>query len=86
MEMVYLYDGSFEGFLCCIFESYAKHEVLTAICRDEDFEPTLFATRMIATDREHANRVYKKVVKCSPDAAALLRRGFLTCLPEKGSV
>ena len=25
-EMIYLYDGSFHGFLCCIFESYAKKE------------------------------------------------------------
>ena len=25
-EMIYTYDGSFEGFLCCIFESYAKKE------------------------------------------------------------
>lgn len=23
-EMIYTYDGSFEGFLCCIFDSYAK--------------------------------------------------------------
>lgn len=83
LEMVYTYDGSFEGFLCCIFESYAKHEVLTAICRDEDLEPSLFASRQISTNRDHANRVYRKVVKCSPDAALLLRRGFLTCLPDR---
>ena len=30
-EMIYEYDGSFEGFLTCIFESYAQKEVLTAI-------------------------------------------------------
>ena len=83
MEMVYTYDGSFEGFLCCIFESYANHEVLTAICRDEDFEPSLYASRQILTDRDHANRVYRKVVKSSQDAVLLLRRGFLTCMPEK---
>ena len=23
MEVVYRYDGSFEGFLCCVFDSYA---------------------------------------------------------------
>ena len=26
-EMIYEYDGSFEGFLTCIFESYAQKEV-----------------------------------------------------------
>lgn len=82
-EMVYYYDGSFEGLLCCIFDSYANKEVLTAIYCDEDFVPTLFASRSIQTDPEHANRVLRKIAKCSPDAADLLRKGFLTCLPEK---
>lgn len=83
MELVYLYDGSFEGLLCCIFESYAKREVPTAIISEEDFAPTLYDTRTILTDWEHAGRVYRKIVKCSPYAADLLRKGFLTCLPEK---
>ena len=82
-EMIYEYDGSFEGFLCCIFESYANHEVLTAITCDEDVQPTLFSTRLIETDPDHAARVLRKVAKCAPDAADLLRQGFLTCLPEK---
>ena len=82
-DVVYLYDGSFEGFLCCIFESYANKEVLIAICRDEDFAPTLFPCRTVTTNMEHANRVLRKVIKLSPYAAELLRKGFLTCLPEK---
>lgn len=82
-EMVYYYDGSFEGLLCCIFDSYANKEVLTAIYRDEDFIPTLFASRVIRTEQNHARRVFQKVMKCSPYAADLLRKGFLTCLPEK---
>lgn len=82
-EMVYYYDGTFEGFLCCIFDSYANKEILTAIYCDEDAMPTLFATRSIQTDRTHANRVFRKVVKCSAYAAELLQKGFLTCLPEK---
>ena len=81
-EMVYCYDGSFDGFLCCIFESYAKHEVLTAINSDEDSEPTLYPTRRVITDREHARRVYRKIRQISPAAADLVRRGFLTCMPE----
>ena len=82
-EMVYYYDGSFDGFLCCIFESYANKEVLTAIYRDEDDMPTLFASRSIRTDRAHADRVLRKIIKISPYAAELLQKGFLTCLPEK---
>lgn len=26
MEVVYRYDGSFEGFLCCVFDSYVNRE------------------------------------------------------------
>lgn len=82
-DLIYIYDGSFDGFLCCVFESYAKKEVPTAVYRDGDFTPTLFDTRYIDTDAAHAKRVYRKVHTLSPDAARLLRRGFLTCMPEK---
>ena len=30
-DMAYRYDGSFPGFLCCIFESYAKRELPAAV-------------------------------------------------------
>lgn len=82
-DLVYYYDGSFAGFLSCIFESYANKEVPTAICCDEDLVPALFASRNISTNSEHANRVYKKIVKCSSFAGDLVRKGFLTCLPER---
>ena len=82
-ELIYLYDGSFEGFLCCIFESYTRKEVPTAIYSDEDSAPVLFALRTVETDRAHAARVYRSIVKRSPYAAELLRRGFLTCLEER---
>ena len=82
-EMIYLYDGSFHGFLCCIFESYAKKESPTAIACDEALSFTLFPTRNIATDSDHALRVLRKVRTISPYAAELLQRGFLTCLAEK---
>lgn len=82
-EMIYTYDGSFEGFLCCIFDSYANKEVLTAITCDEDFIPMLFPSRMILTDRNHSTRVLRKVLSISPYAGQLLQRGFLTCMVEK---
>ena len=82
-EMIYEYDGSFEGLLTCVFESYAQKEVLTAITCGEDIQSTLFPVRTVLTDRDHAARVYRKVVKLSPEAADLLRRGFLTCLPDR---
>ena len=82
-EMVYYYDGTFEGFLCCIFDSYVYKEQLTAIYCDEDAMLTLFASRNIQTVQEHAKRVLRKIVKCSDYAAELLLKGYLTCLPDK---
>ena len=68
MELVYYYDGSFHGFLCCIFDAYANKEVPTAIYCDEDAMPTLFASRSIQTDPAHADRVFRKVTGLSPNA------------------
>ena len=83
MEMVYYYDGSFDGFLSCIFESYANKEVLTAIYCDEDAVPTLFDCRTVTTDSAHAMRVLRKLIKVSPYAAELVQKGFLTCMEDK---
>lgn len=82
-EMIYHYDGSFEGFLCCIYESYANKEVPTAIDCDGDCMDSLFSSRDILSDHSHALRVYRKLRQLSPEGAFFLRRGFLTCLPEK---
>ena len=83
-EMIYLYDGSFEGLLCCIFDSYANKEILTAIFSDEDFAPTLFPTRTVSTDAGHASRVLRKIHKLSPYAEELLRRGYEVTVGRTG--
>ena len=82
-EIIYEYDGSFEGFLSCVFESYLCKELPTAFSSGEELPSSLFPVRTVLTDPERAARVYRKVTKLSPEAADLLRRGFLTCLPEK---
>ena len=80
-EILYFYDGSFEGFLSCVFESYAHHERPTAIESDE--VPTLFASRWVETEVPHAQRVLRKLHAVSPWGLELVRRGFLTCLPRR---
>lgn len=83
LETIYLYDGSFKGFLCCIFESYVHKEIPSDIVPEESACPTLFETRSIATDERRALRVFRKVAVLSGEAALLLRRGFLTCLERR---
>ena len=82
-ETIYEYDGSFEGFLTCIFVSYLYKELPAAFSCGEELQSTLFPVRAVATSPERAGRVLRKVTKLSPEAAELLRRAFLTCLPEK---
>ena len=82
-ETIYEYDGSFAGFLSCVFESYLHKELPAAFSCGEELQSTLFPVRAVVTDPDRAARVFRKVAKLSPEAADLLRRGFLTCLPEK---
>ena len=82
-EIIYQYDGSFDGLLCCVFESYTQKERPTAILRDGDDEPSLFEIRAVATDRAHAQRIYRSLYKRSLETGPFLRRAFLTCMPDK---
>lgn len=82
-EIIYQYDGSFDGLLCCIYESYTQKERPTAIICDEDAAPCLFEVRTVPTERAHAERVSRSLRKLSPDVLSFLRRVFLTCLPDK---
>lgn len=56
-NVVYTYDGSFEGFLCCVFESVYSGELPLEILREEDAQPTLIQSRSVATDPVRAERV-----------------------------
>ena len=81
-DVVFQYDGTFEGFLCCVFESYVNKEFPIAFSGDEECW-SLYDVRYIVTSQEHAQRVYQSILRRSRVAADVIRRGFLTCLPEK---
>ena len=82
MEVCYRYDGSFAGFLTCVFESYAHHEPPVDF-RLWDDEATLWEERTVTTDRAKAERVYARLKKISPQFQNIIARGFLTCLPQR---
>lgn len=83
-DLVYAYDGSFEGLMCCVFESYQRKEIPSVI-RHPDVDQSLFDTaKWIATDEHKAERVYKSIpLKISSQAQELVKLGFLTCSPHK---
>ena len=83
-EVIFQYDSTFDGFLCCVFDSYIHKELPIAFYSDEEgCVLSFYAIRTVHTIPENANRVYRSLHKISPAAAQLLRRAFLTCLDSK---
>ena len=83
MTVCYRYDGSLEGFLTCIFESYAHREEAAAFVGPED-GLTLWQEREVVSQPDKARRVWEGLgKKTSPLFRAMIARGFLTCLPQR---
>lgn len=83
-DIVYQYDGSLEGFYCCVFESLRRGEMPAAIENAAEAQPSLFAPVFIETDAAHALRVCRSIgEKISPEALRLTETVFLSCLEAK---
>lgn len=81
-EILYQYDGTLEGFLCCVYDSYIYKEVPAAFCCDED-PLSLYEVRTVITQPDHSQRVSRGIESRSSKALMVVRRGFLTCLADK---
>lgn len=78
--LVYRYDGSFEGFLCCVFDSVYRKELPEDILSEEETQETLYPERWVETDPSHAERVFSSFSKkISPAAPRFIEECFLTC-------
>lgn len=83
-NLIYRYDGSFDGLLCCVFESYEKKEIPAAILSPDADQTMLYPEREIESDPEKSARVLSAIPrKIGPEALGFLRRSYLTCLPGK---
>ena len=83
-DLVYLYDGSFEGFLCCVFESFLQHEIPFAIWTPERETAILYPIREIATDHARAQRVFASFgKKLGAETESLVTRDFLSGREDK---
>ena len=83
-DIVYRYDGSFDGLLCCVFESYEQREIPLNILPLDAEELPLFPSRKIASDPQKAQRVLRSIpAKIGPAALTFVRHVFLTCLDRK---
>ena len=83
-DVVYLYDGSFEGFLCCVFESFAQHEIPFAVWTPLKETATLYPVKDIATDHATAQRVFASFApKLGTETEYLVSRDFLSGQEDK---
>jgi probable DNA metabolism protein len=83
-NLIYRYDGSFDGLLCCVFESYDQKELPVDILLSDTTQMMLFPVKEITTDSQKSSRVLASIPKkMGPDALDFVRHAFLTCLPQK---
>ena len=82
LNLAYRYDGSFDGLLCCVFESYEKKEIPAQIIPPGVV--TLYPVREVATDCHKARRVLVSIPKqMGRQALEMVQKAFLTCLEDK---
>ena len=83
-NLIYCYDGSFDGLLCCVFESYEKREIPADIFSPDTEQTVLLPQREIVTDPKKSARVLASIPgKMGMEALDFVRYAYLTCLPRK---
>ena len=83
-DIAYLYDGSFEGLLCCVYESYYQKELPSMIFNYEQPQGTLFPVKEIATTQTSAKKVRDSIVRSiSKEALNLVRLCYFSNLENR---
>ena len=83
-QVAYTYDGTFDGFLTCVYESYVHHERAAAFSAPGQAQLSLYPERPVDTHPDHAKRVRQSLPRrLSPQGARLVVYGFLTALPDR---
>jgi probable DNA metabolism protein len=80
----YVYDGSFEGLLCCVFEAYRTKTVPETIIEEQHHQFTLLeSVQKIAADEGLAARVLTGVdARTEDQASTIIYKLFLSELPK----
>lgn len=85
-DVVYRYDGSFQGFLCCVFESFSRRELPADVYPVQNEQMTLFPARDIVTDSGHAQRVFEGLGRLGRTIRYRLTTAFLSTDPDKDRI
>lgn len=83
-NLVYRYDGTYQGFLCCVAECFKDKRLPQGVQLLDEPQGTLFGIKAVETDNDLAARVERSLLeKISPLAQDMVRKGFLTCMEDK---
>jgi len=83
-KVMYIYDGTFEGFLCCVYNFYYNRLKPAGIMSRPDYEPSFYENLMIETDYEQVYKVrYAIEEKMGYRNWEFLNECFLTCLEHR---
>lgn len=83
-DIVYRYDGSWQGFLCCVYESVYQKTLPFAVLALDEPCLTLFPERFVDSDTEKARRVSASFSKkLGFGARELVMQAFLCDQPNK---
>lgn len=84
-NLVYRYDGSLTGLLCCVYESRRAGRLPLEIWDEEQPLTTLVPELTIPTDKEEAAKVWRTLRRLSPDAAHWTQVAFLSGEEDKAT-
>jgi len=83
-NIAYVYDGSFEGLLCCVYESYYQRELPSLIYSHSEVQVTLFDSKEIVTNSDFAKRVEDSIIhRISREAWRLVRLCYFSKLKNR---
>ncbi len=83
-KVMYVYDGSFEGFLCCVYNFYYNRLKPAFIVSQSEFTPSFYENFIVDTDYEQAYKVRFAIEEqMGHHNLQFLTECFLTRLKEK---
>lgn len=76
--LIFSYDGTFEGFLSAVFDSFAMKVIPSDIVINDNLEPSLLKIHYVETDSEHAKRVETGIrEKLGETVLNMVKRAYL---------
>ena len=86
-DIIYVYDGSFNGLLTAVFESLKNKEIPAQIVAEDEFVPTFYLAHRVVTEDKLAARVKREIKQTAGIRAYnAVKLGYLTGLNNREAI